>query len=253
MIDKWMIMKKLEGKSAIITGAAGGIGKAAALLFAEEGASVLATDIQIDILEGWSKDESPAIVGLRQDVASASDWNKVVETAVLLFGKIDILVNNAGIFHAGSNTENCSTEEWHRFLETNLSGPFLGVKAALPFLKLQGGSIVNVASIAAMVGGNGPAYSASKGGLRMLTRDMAIEFAPFNIRVNGLYPGGVLTPMTENILSGPEGKAMIEASCPMRRLASPEEMAKAILFLASEDSSFATGSELVIDGGLTAR
>lgn len=246
-------MKKLEGKAAIVTGAAGGIGKATAMLFAEEGASVLATDLQIDLLETWTRGSNPAVVGFRHDVSQAADWKKVVETAVLLFGKIDILVNNAGIFHAGSNTENCSQEEWQRFMNVNLTGPFLGVKAALPFLKLQGGSIVNVASIAAMVGGNGPAYSASKGGLRMLTRDMAIEFAPMGIRVNGLYPGGVLTPMTEQLVSGPGGASLIEASCPMKRMASPEEMARAILFLASEDSSFATGSELVVDGGLTAR
>ena len=246
-------MKKLEGKSAIITGAAGGIGKATARLFAEEGASVLATDIQIGRLEEWTKGSSPAVVGFRHDVGLADDWKKVVETAVLLFGKIDILVNNAGIFHAGSNVETCSEEEWEKFIRTNLSGAFLGVKAALPFLKLQGGSIVNVASIAAMVGGNGPAYSASKGGLRMLTRDMAIEFAPFGIRVNGIYPGGVSTPMTEILLQSPEARTMIENSCPMRRVATAEEIAKSILFLASEDSSFATGAELVVDGGLTAR
>lgn len=246
-------MKKLEGKAAIITGAAGGIGKATAKLFADEGASVLATDIQIGLLEEWTRGSSPAVVGFRHDVGSAGDWKKVVETAVLLFGKIDILVNNAGIFHAGSSTENCSEEDWNKFININLSGPFLGVKAALPFLKLQGGSIVNVASIAAMVGGNGPAYSASKGGLRMLTRDMAIEFAPFNIRVNGVYPGGVLTPMTEALVQGAEAKLMIENSCPMRRMASPDEIAKAILYLASEDASFATGTELVVDGGLTAR
>jgi NAD(P)-dependent dehydrogenase (short-subunit alcohol dehydrogenase family) len=246
-------MKKLEGKAAIITGAAGGIGKAAALLFAEEGASVLATDIQIDVLESWTRGSGPSVVGFRHDVSSAADWQKVVETAVLLFGKIDILVNNAGIFHAGSSTENCSQEEWQRFMNVNLTGPFLGVKAALPFLKQQSGVIVNIASIAAMVGGNGPAYSASKGGLRMLTRDMAIEFATFGIRVNGLYPGGVLTPMTEALVQSPEMKALIEASCPMKRMASSEEMAKAILFLASDDASFATGTELVVDGGLTAR
>jgi len=246
-------MKKLEGKAAIITGAAGGIGKATARLFAEEGALVLATDIKIDTLENWTRGSSPAVVGFRHDVTSAADWKKVVETAVLLFGKIDILVNNAGIFHGGSTTENCPQDEWQHFLDINLTGPFLGVKTALPFLKLQRGCIVNVASIAAMVGGNGPAYSASKGGLRMLTRDMAIEFAPLGIRVNGLYPGGVLTPMTEKLVDGPEGHAMIEDSCPMKRMASPEEMAKAILFLASEDASFATGSELVVDGGLTAR
>jgi cyclopentanol dehydrogenase len=246
-------MKKLEGKAAIITGAAGGIGKATARLFANEGASVLATDIQIGLLEEWTKGSSPAVVGFRHDVASAADWKKVVETAVLLFGKIDILVNNAGIYHAGITTENCSEEEWRRFLDINLSGPFLGVKAALPFLKVQGGSIVNVASIAAMVGGNGPAYSASKGGLKMLSKDMAIEFASFGIRVNSLYPGGVRTPMTEGLIQGPEGEALIQNSCPMKRLASPEEMANAILFLSSDDSSFATGSELVVDGGLTSR
>jgi NAD(P)-dependent dehydrogenase (short-subunit alcohol dehydrogenase family) len=245
-------MKRLEGKAAIVTGAAGGIGKATAMLFAEEGASVLATDMQIDMLEEWTKGSSPAVVGFRHDVSSPEDWQKVVETAVLLFGKIDILVNNAGIFHAGTNTENCSIEEWHKFMATNLSGPFFGVKAALPFLKTQGGSIVNVSSIAGIVGGNGPAYSASKGGLRLLSKDMAMEFAPFGIRVNSLHPGGVLTPMTKDLVGGPGGQELIKNSCPMGRLASPMEMAYAILYLASDESSFATGSELVVDGGLTA-
>lgn len=246
-------MRKLEGKAAIITGAASGIGKACARLFAEEGASVLATDIRIDVLEEWTRVSGPSVVGFRQDTASAADWKKVVETALLLFGKIDILVNNAGIFHAGSSTENCEESEWKRFLDINLSGPFLGVKAALPYLKLQGGSVVNVASIAGLVGGNGPAYSASKGGLRMLSKDMAVELAPFGIRVNAILPGGVLTHMTEDLLKGPGAKEMIEQSCPMKRIASPEEIARAVLFLASDDSSFATGSDLVVDGGLTAR
>jgi NAD(P)-dependent dehydrogenase (short-subunit alcohol dehydrogenase family) len=121
----------------------------------------------------------------------------VVDFALAKFGKIDVLVNNAGVYPAGATTENTDKAAWEKTISINLTGPYIGIRAVLPHLKTHGGSIVNVSSIAAMVGGNGPAYSASKAGLRLLTKDMAVEFAKFKIRVNSLHPGGVLTPMTD--------------------------------------------------------
>jgi len=177
----------------------------------------------------------------------------VVKKTVEKFGGIDILVNNAGVFPAGATTENTEQSNWETIISINLTGPFIGVKSCLPYLKKNGGSIVNVASIAANVGGNGPAYTASKGGLRMLTKDMAIEFAPLKIRVNSLHPGGVKTPMTAFFTSLDNADELAKNSCPQGRMAEPEELAMGALFLASDESSFMTGAELIIDGGLIAR
>ena len=249
-------MNRLKGKTAIVTGAAGGMGKAKALLFAREGATVMATDNQFEKLETWVKEAKVSglhIECLKHDVTSESDWEKVVNATVQVFGKIDILVNNAGVFPAGSTTENTDAAAWEKIIAINLTGPFLGTRAVLPHIKKQGGSIVNVASIAGNVGGNGPAYTASKGGLRLLTKDMAVEFAKYGIRVNSLHPGGVKTPMTEFFEKMPGHEELIKNLCPQGRMAEPEELANGALFLASDESSFMTGAELVIDGGLIAR
>jgi NAD(P)-dependent dehydrogenase (short-subunit alcohol dehydrogenase family) len=249
-------MKRLENKVAIITGAAGGMGEAEALLFAREGANVLATDIQYDKMKRWVDDDRKtglSIECISHDVTSEDDWKKVVEKAISSYGKINILVNNAGVFPAGSNTENTDKTGWEKVLAINLTGPFLGVKAALPYLKIHGGSIVNVSSIAGLVGGNGPAYSASKAGLTLLTKDLAVEFAKDKIRANSLHPGGVMTPMTEFFVSVPKAEELIKATSPQGRLADPMELAYAALFLASDESSFMTGAELVVDGGMIAR
>ncbi|HEX5003546.1 MAG TPA: glucose 1-dehydrogenase [Bacteroidia bacterium] len=249
-------MNRLKNKVAIITGAAGGMGKAESLLFAKEGARVMATDKNEQLLRQWAesaRQEGLQIEWMAHDVTSAASWSDVVQKTVEKFGGIDILVNNAGVFPAGATTENTELSGWESILSINLTGPFIGVKSCLPYLKKNGGSVVNVASIAANVGGNGPAYTASKGGLRLLTKDMAIEFAPHKIRVNSLHPGGVKTPMTAFFTGLENAEELVKNSCPQGRMAEPEELAMGALFLAGDESSFMTGAELVIDGGLIAR
>ncbi len=250
-------MNRLKNKVVIITGAAGGMGKSEAILFAQEGAKVLATDNQFEKLDKWvseAQDEKLPIECMTHDVTSESSWKKVTERAIKLYGKIDILVNNAGIFPAGSNGDNTDKALWDKVIAINLTGPFLGAKAVIPYMKKnKQGVIVNVSSIAGMVGGNGPAYTASKGGLRLLTKDLAVEYAKDNIRVNSLHPGGVLTPMTEGLVKAKGMKEMIKSTSPQGRMADPIELANAALFLASSESSFMTGAELVVDGGAIAR
>lgn len=250
-------MSRLQNKVAIITGAAGGMGESEAKLFAEEGAKVLATDVQFEKMQQWvaeAQKEGLAIECIAHDVTSEADWKKVVDKALELYGKVDILVNNAGVYPAGSTTDNTDKASWDRIIAINLTGPFLGVKAVVPAMKQNGGgSIVNVASIAGNVGGNGPAYTASKGGLRLLTKDMAIEYAKDNIRVNSLHPGGVLTPMTDFFTHVPGAEDLIKTTSPQGRLADPKELAYGALFIASDESSFMTGAELVLDGGSIAR
>ncbi|HAD15109.1 MAG TPA: short-chain dehydrogenase [Saprospirales bacterium] len=252
-------MNRLKNKVAIVTGAAGGMGEAIARLFAQEGAQVLASDIQFDKLNTWVQtfqQSSAAIECLRHDVASESDWEKVVEVALQKFGKIDILVNNAGVYQPMETTESTSLERWNKILNINLTSAFLGAKTALPALKKSGkAAIVNISSIAGIVGGNGAPYSASKAGMLLLTKDQAIEFAPFNIRVNSIHPGGVMTPMVEPILPTDPAilEGMMKAMCPLGRIGQAIEIAQGALFLASDEASYITGAELVIDGGLTAR
>lgn len=250
-------MKRLNNKSVIITGAAGGMGKSEAILFAQEGASVLATDRNLGLLEEWVKQartDGLHIEAARHDVTSAEDWKRVAEHCERSFLKIDVLINNAGVYPMGKTTENTTEEEWRELIAINLNGPFLGCKTVLPYMqKAGGGSIVNVSSIAGIVGGNGPAYSASKGGLRLLTKDMAVEFAKYKIRVNALLPGGVLTPMTESAVKMPGMDAVIKTINPQGRMADPIELAYGALFLASDESSFMTGADLVIDGGMVAK
>lgn len=250
-------MKRLENKVAIITGGAGGMGKAEAILFAQQGAKVLVTDMQFEKLKNWvaeAKKDRLSIECMEHDVTSESAWKKVAGRAIELYGKIDVLVNNAGVYPAGATTENTDREQWEMIMAINLTGPFLGVKAILPTMKKnKQGVIVNVSSIAGMVGGNGPAYTASKGGLRLLTKDMAVELAKYNIRVNSLHPGGVTTPMTEGLMKAPGMEELIKAMSPQGRMASAEELAYAALYLACPESSFMTGGELVVDGGMIAR
>ena len=190
---------------------------------------------------------------IQHDVCSESDWDKVVKKAQSSFGKINILVNNDGVFPAGSTSGNTYKVAWEKVLSINLTGPFLGIKAVLPYLKEHRGSIVNVASIAGLVGGNGPAYSASKAGLTLLCKDMAVEFAKFKIRANSLHPGGVQTPMTEFFNEVPGADELIKAISPQGRFADPMELAFAALFLASDEASFMTGAQMVVDGGMIAR
>ena len=250
-------MKRLSDKVAIITGAAGGMGAAEAKLFAKEGAKVLATDSNEEKLKSWvvaAKAEGLDIEFMKHNVTSESDWAKVADKAMRLFGRIDILINNAGIYPGFIDCENTPIELWGNVLAINLTGPFIGCKTCIPYLRMSGGgSIINVASIAGVVGGNGAAYSSSKGGLVLFSKDLAVELAKDKIRVNTICPGGVLTPMTEGMMKTQGMEDMIKQMSPQGRMAEPMEIATGALFLASDESSFMTGADLVMDGGLVAR
>jgi cyclopentanol dehydrogenase len=250
-------MKRLSEKVAIVTGAAGGMGAAEAKLFAKEGAKVIATDANEEKLKCWvvaAKAEGLDIEYMKHNVTSESDWKKVADKAMQLFGRLDILVNNAGIYPGFVDCENTSIELWGKVLSINLTGPFIGCKTCIPYLRLSGGgSIINIASIAGVVGGNGSAYSSSKGGLVLFSKDLAVSLAKDNIRVNTICPGGVLTPMTEELMKGSDMVEMIKQMSPQGRMADPMEIATGALFLASVESSFMTGTELIIDGGAVAR
>lgn len=250
-------MKRLHGKTALITGAADGMGKAEALLFAREGARVLATDIQPEKLNAWvqtARQEGLTVESMILDVTAENDWSKALTYLEERFGALHVLVNNAGVFPIGKTSGNTSYDEWKRIVDINLTGAYLGCKTMVSLLKKsERASVINVASIAGWVGGNGPAYSASKGGLLALSRDLAVEWAKYGIRVNSLSPGGVRTPMTSPIVAMPGMEEIIRQSCPQGRMAEPEELAQGALFLASNESSFMTGADLVMDGGLIAR
>lgn len=233
------------------------MGKAEAMLFAEEGAKVMATDIQEGKLQAWVEEARKQGLNIQWHMHNVSDhdsWEQVVTRTFSLYGRIDVLVNNAGVYPAGATMENTTKELWDKIISINLTGPFMGAQLCLPYMiKAGGGSIVNISSIAGLVGGNGPAYTASKGGLRLLTKDMAVELAKYKIRVNSIHPGGVLTPMTEAMLSMPESKEILKNLCPLGRIGESMEVAYGALYLASDESSYVTGAELVIDGGLVAR
>ena len=248
--------KRLQHKVAIITGAGSGIGAATALLFASEGASVMVTgDKEESIRETVNQIKSMGGIAAyaTQDISSESQWKDVIVQTIELFGKVNILVNNAGI--SGNlflPLEERTQEEFNRVLSINLTGHFLGIKTVAAFLG-KGDSIVNVSSIAGITGNaGGNAYTASKGGSRMLSKGAAIDLAPKGIRVNSVHPGYVDTPMVRNMEGAQAFKEMAIAATPLRRSASPMEIAQGILFLASDEASFVTGAELVMDGGFTA-
>ena len=249
---------RLENKVAIITGAAGGIGAATASKLASEGAMIIATDVQFDRAEAIAhaiRSTGGHALAVQHDVGSEADWKAVIDSAIREFGRIDILVNNAGIADKDglveSRADTTGIEDWDRVIDINLKGVFLGVRQVIPVMKDAGGGvIVNISSIAAIVGNGGPfAYSASKGGVRSLTKHLATSYGKFKIRANSVHPGLVLTPMVQADLENPDLARMLEMMIPLGRGAQPEEVADAILFLASDEASYITGAELVIDGG----
>ena len=248
---------RLENKVALISGGARGMGAAEAKLFAAEGAKVVIGDVLDE--EGRQTEAAINEVGgeclfVHLDVTDEGSWQQAVAETVSRFGKLDILVNNAGIFRS-HKVEDTTAEEWNLVMDINAKGVFLGTKAAIPELrKAGGGSIVNISSGAGLVGGESSAYSASKGAVRLLTKSTAIQYASEGIRCNSVHPGVIETPMTiPTMLSTPEGREMRVARYPLGRIGQPEDVAYGVLFLASDESSFMTGSELVIDGGLTAQ
>lgn len=251
-------MKRLQNKVCIITGAAGGIGAATAKIFAKEGAKVLITDIQEDKLKAVVDEvllQSGVITYMIQDVSTEEGWKTVTEKAIELYGDINVLVNNAGISgNIISTFEERTIEEFNKIIAINLLSQFLGTKAVVPYMKKnKSGSIVNISSIGGIIGSaNATAYTASKGGTRSYTKGAAAELAPFNIRVNSVHPGYVATPMTKDLPDADEFERIAVSATPLGREGTPEEIAYGILYLASDESSFTTGIELVIDGGAIA-
>lgn len=240
-------MTRLNGKVAIITGAARGQGAAEARLFVEEGASVVLTDVD----EGGhalAAELAPDSVFLKHDVGDPVMWAHVVATTLARFGRVDILVNNAGIYVPGP-LASTSLADFERHISVNQIGPFLGMQAVLaPMRAAAGGAIVNVSSAAAMRGLPGQlAYATTKWALRGMTKCAASELAPLGIRVNSVHPGLVDTPMLGG--NSPEQLAALRAMVPMRRLARATEIADLVLFLCTDAASYITGAEIMIDGG----
>ena len=249
---------RLENKVALISGGARGQGAAEARLFAKEGSKVVIGDILEDEgrqVEAEINELGGECVFVNLDVTSADAWQNAVDTAVNRFGKLDVLVNNAGIFKLAT-VEETSPELWDEIMDINAKGVFLGTKCAIPEMrKAGGGSIINISSVAGLIGSyNSAAYGASKGAVRLFTKATAIQYAKEGIRANSIHPGVIETPMTEsNLLGDEEARRFSIARHPLGRVGQPEDVAYGALFLASDESSFMTGSELVIDGGLTAR
>ena len=247
-------MGRLDGKVAVITGAARGQGVTEAELFAREGARVVLTDVLVE--EGQQAADRIRAAGsealfVKLDVSSPDEWNEVVRHTVQTYERLDILVNNAGIAVRGG-VESTPVEEWERCLDINAKGVFLGMKYAIPAMLQNGsGSVINISSTSGIVGyPGGTAYHASKGAVRIMTKAAAAEYAKRGVRVNSLHPGIIKTAMTDNM---DEGRAAgILDRTPMGRKGTPMEIAYGALFLASDESSFVTGAELVIDGGMTA-
>ena len=250
---------RLENKVALITGGGGGIGRESSLLFAREGAKV----VVVDLNESSGK-ETVALVKdsggqsefIKADVSDSQDAERMISFAEEAYGKLDILFNNAGIFHPDDRSV-LDTEEniWNMVIDINLKGVFLGCKYGIPaLLRAGGGSVINTASFVALMGAAVPqiAYTASKGGVLSMTREIAIEFARKNIRVNALCPGPVRTPLLADLIADPEQRQRRLVHIPNGRFAEANDIAAAALFLASDDSSYINGATFTVDGGITA-
>ena len=251
---------RLEGKVALITGGANGMGEAEAKLFAREGAAVAIGDLREEDgqrVEAAIVAEGGRALFVSMDVTSEEDWRKAMDLVVTRFGKLDVLVNNAGISsRAYPDTDNASIEAWERIMAVNARGVFLGTTCAIPRMQQAGGgSIVNISSIWGLVGSDKghPAYHASKGAVRLFTKAMAVRYGKDGIRVNSMHPGP-MPPMISSTASQDTGERQDTLDLtPLGRRGRPEEAANAVLFLASDDASYITGTELVVDGGFTAR
>ena len=259
---------RLQGKVALISGAAAGvrgelmgIGGAAAWRFAEEGAKLVLGDVNEELGRrtvvqlGESGHDARFV---RLDVTSEEDWDAAVDETLSSYGRLDILVNNAGIGSRGmraTKADHESLENWEAHMSVHAKGTFLGTRRAVPEMrKLGGGSIVNISSIYGIVGSPSlSAYHAAKGAIRIFTKATAIQYAPEGIRANSVHPGFTQTPMTDASMSDPEIMQKLLEQIPMGRVGQPEEIADGILFLASDEASYLTGAELVIDGGTTAQ
>ncbi|KCZ86006.1 short-chain dehydrogenase/reductase SDR [Hyphomonas adhaerens MHS-3] len=254
-MTQFTLGKRLEGKTAIITGGGGGIGSATAQMLAAHGANLVISDINLAGAENAvTRVERLGAKGLavEHDVGSEASWKDVISAAVSGFGGIDILVNNAGL-HRETSFGAISLAEWDEVLRVDLSGAFVGIREAAPKIAERGGgAIVNISSIAARIGGSFAHYSVAKAGMIALTRAAAIEFASQKVRVNTVLPGLIETDLTRQVLSQPELARVMTGAIPLPYVGQPEDIASAVLFLCSGESRFMTGAELTVDGGLTA-
>ena len=249
---------RLAGKAALVTGGASGIGLAAARRFVAEGARVAITDRDEALGAPAARDLGPEAFFIRHDVTSEADWRSAMDETASRFGTVNVLLNSAGIFRFGT-VEDTTLEEWRQTIAVNLDGTFLGCREAVRAMREHGGSIVNMSSISGLVGSpDNAAYDASKGGVRLLTKSVALYCARegYHIRCNSVHPGGIDTPMVQDYFAARPDPAAEEDAwlrhTPIGRLGRAEEIASLILYLASDESSFVTGSEFTIDGGMTA-
>lgn len=248
--------KRVEGKVAIVTGGASGIGKETCLVLAREGAKVVVTDIQEELgkkVVEEIKEMGQEAIFVKHNVVSQEDWVVVVRQTIERFRQIDILVNNAGV-SLNKPFEDVTLEEWHRVMEINTDSVFLGCKMVMEYLrKSQGASIVNISSMAGLIGncGAGP-YTASKGAVYSVTKALAHDFAKDGIRVNSVHPGYIATAMTEELFKNPDYRQWFESNTPLPYLGQAEDIANAVLYLASNESKFVTGVALPVDGGIVA-
>lgn len=247
---------RLHGKVALITGATGGIGSATADLFAEQGAALVLTDVSDEPLTALAArlgEAGAEVISIHLDVSSSTEWSAAVDKVRERFGRLDILVNVAGILD-WPGIEDTEEDAWDRVIAINQTGTWLGMKAAMPMLRASGNaSVINTSSVLGLIGsGAAAAYQASKGAVRLLTKTAAVEYAKQGVRVNSVHPGVIVTPMIQDLLDEQGDQQADIVRTPMGRAGHADEVAPIMLFLASDESSFMTGSELVVDGGLTA-
>lgn len=255
-------MNRLEGKVAVVTGAASGLGLAFSRAFAAEGATVVMTDVSAEAGEKAASEIGSAASFIKLDVAQEDDWDALAEDVRSRHGWLDVLVNNAGVGLGGS-VEDCTNEVWNITLAVNATGVFLGCRTMLPLLKKsKSGSIINISSIFGIVGDQATvAYSASKGAVRAMTKSAALHCATLNppVRVNSVHPGFAMTPMVEKAAGAmpPEMAEQYMARTvglvPLGRIGEPDDLAGVVVFLASDEARYVTGAEYVVDGGFTAR
>ena len=255
-------MGRVQGKVCLVTGASLGLGAATARLLAREGARVAITDLREPegrALADEIVNSGGEAIFVRHDVALEAEWREAIALAVKRFGRLDVLVNNAGVALAGG-VEATSLDQWRWLMSINLDGVFLGTKHAVEAMKATGGSIINLSSIEGLIGDpNLAAYNASKGGVRIFTKSVALDCAKrgYRIRVNSVHPGYIWTPMVEGYVGAhPDAEAARQALValhPLGHIGEPDDIAYGVLYLASDESKFVTGSELVIDGGYTAQ